>query len=132
LLKLGVEICSYNNHRSAPFFRALLVGISNHQLYSGVGADVVMESITLTDFEIIGVRPEYGFTGRSGGGACAASNGDRSENADYQYGKRRLRQIDGRIRARTACQRFCPLPEPGSGANLLAPNLNAAGTVTTR
>ncbi len=28
----------------------------------------------------------------------AASNGDRSENADYQYAKRRLRQIDGRIR----------------------------------
>src|SRR5689334_10765609 len=30
--------------------------------------------------------------------AWAASNRDRSENADYQYGKRRLRQIDGRIR----------------------------------
>jgi transcription elongation factor GreB len=30
--------------------------------------------------------------------AWAASNGDRSENADYQYAKRRLRQIDGRIR----------------------------------
>jgi transcription elongation factor GreB len=30
--------------------------------------------------------------------AWAASNGDRSENADYQYSKRRLRQIDGRIR----------------------------------
>src|SRR4051812_6959134 len=29
--------------------------------------------------------------------AWAAGNGDRSENADYQYGKRRLRQIDGRI-----------------------------------
>jgi transcription elongation factor GreB len=28
----------------------------------------------------------------------AASNGDRSENADYQYAKRRLRQIDSRIR----------------------------------
>ena len=28
----------------------------------------------------------------------AASNGDRSENADYLYGKRRLRQIDSRIR----------------------------------
>lgn len=28
----------------------------------------------------------------------AASNGDRSENADYQMGKRRLRQIDGRLR----------------------------------
>lgn len=29
--------------------------------------------------------------------AWAASNGDRSENADYIYGKRRLRQIDSRI-----------------------------------
>src|SRR6187397_1338032 len=29
--------------------------------------------------------------------AWAAANGDRSENADYQYGKRRLRQIDRRI-----------------------------------
>jgi transcription elongation factor GreB len=30
--------------------------------------------------------------------AWAASNGDRSENADYKEGKRRLRQIDGRLR----------------------------------
>ena len=30
--------------------------------------------------------------------AWAASNGDRSENADYQFGKRRLREIDRRIR----------------------------------
>lgn len=29
--------------------------------------------------------------------AWAAGNGDRSENADYQYGKRRLREIDRRI-----------------------------------
>ncbi len=28
----------------------------------------------------------------------AAGNGDRSENADYQYGKRRLREIDRRTR----------------------------------
>ncbi len=28
----------------------------------------------------------------------AASNGDRSENADYLYGKKRLREIDRRIR----------------------------------
>ena len=28
----------------------------------------------------------------------AARNGDRSENADYQYGKKRLREIDRRIR----------------------------------
>ncbi|MBY0495221.1 MAG: transcription elongation factor GreB [Cyanobacteria bacterium] len=30
--------------------------------------------------------------------AWAAGNGDRSENADYQYSKRRLREIDRRIR----------------------------------
>ena len=30
--------------------------------------------------------------------AWAAGNGDRSENADYIYGKRRLREIDRRIR----------------------------------
>jgi transcription elongation factor GreB len=30
--------------------------------------------------------------------AWAASNGDRSENADYQYGKKRLREIDRRVR----------------------------------
>src|SRR5438105_6516931 len=30
--------------------------------------------------------------------AWAASNGDRSENADYQYNKKRLREIDRRIR----------------------------------
>lgn len=30
--------------------------------------------------------------------AWAASNGDRSENGDYIYGKRRLRQIDSRLK----------------------------------
>jgi len=30
--------------------------------------------------------------------AWAASNGDRSENADYLYGKKRLREIDKRVR----------------------------------
>ena len=35
--------------------------------------------------------------------AWAASNGDRSENADYQYGKQRLREIDRRVRYLTKC-----------------------------
>ncbi|MBI4956102.1 MAG: transcription elongation factor GreB [Myxococcales bacterium] len=30
--------------------------------------------------------------------AVAAAHGDRSENAEYKYGKKRLREIDGRIR----------------------------------
>ncbi len=51
----------------------------------------------------------------------AASNGDRSENADYQYGKRRLRQIDGRIRFLTkridAAEVVDPeAPRPGTAA----------------
>ena len=31
----------------------------------------------------------------------AASNGDRSKNGDYLYGKRRLREIDRRFRSLT-------------------------------
>jgi len=52
--------------------------------------------------------------------AWAASNGDRSDNADYRYGKRRLRQIDGRIRFLTkrieAAEVVDPeVPRPGHG-----------------
>ena len=46
--------------------------------------------------------------------AWAASNGDRSENADYQYGKRRLRQIDGRIRFLTKRIEAAEVVDPGS------------------
>src|SRR4030088_3571112 len=45
--------------------------------------------------------------------AWAASNGDRSENADYQYGKRRLRQIDGRIRFLTKRIDAAEVVDPG-------------------
>lgn len=38
--------------------------------------------------------PPVGFSGVS----WAASLGDRSENADYQYNKKRLREIDRRVR----------------------------------
>ena len=53
--------------------------------------------------------------------AWAASNGDRSENADYHYGKRRLGQIDSRIRFLTkridAAEVVDPAaPRPGPAA----------------
>src|SRR5947199_1670283 len=35
--------------------------------------------------------------------AWAAGNGDRSENGDYIYGKRKLREIDRRIRYLSKC-----------------------------
>src|SRR5947209_7513614 len=70
--------------------------------------------------------------------AWAASNGDRSENADYQYGKRRLRQIDGRIRFLTkridAAEVVDPeAPRPGQAATraffgATVRYANAAGT----
>jgi transcription elongation factor GreB len=52
----------------------------------------------------------------------AAGNGDRSENADYTYAKRRLRQIDSRIRFLTkridAAEVVDPAaPRPGAAAS---------------
>jgi transcription elongation factor GreB len=55
--------------------------------------------------------------------AWAASNGDRSENADYQYGKRRLRQIDGRIRF---------LTNRIEAAEVVDPEASRAGQAKTR
>jgi transcription elongation factor GreB len=52
----------------------------------------------------------------------AAGNGDRSENADYQYGKRRLRQIDGRIRFLTKRIEAAEVVDPE------APRSGQAGT----
>src|SRR3954454_23760615 len=54
--------------------------------------------------------------------AWAASNGDRSENADYQYGKRRLRQIDSRLRFLTKRIEAAEVVDPES------PRLGQSGT----
>jgi transcription elongation factor GreB len=42
----------------------------------------------------------------------AASNGDRSENGDYLYGKKRLREIDRRIRFLTRRLEIAVITEP--------------------
>ena len=42
----------------------------------------------------------------------AASNGDRSENGDYHYGKKRLREIDRRIRFLTQRLEIAEIVEP--------------------
>src|ERR1700739_184929 len=55
--------------------------------------------------------------------AWAASNGDRSETADYQYGKRRLRQIDGRMRF---------LTKRIESAEVVDPETPRAGQAATR
>jgi transcription elongation factor GreB len=44
----------------------------------------------------------------------AAKNGDRSENGDYLYGKRRLREIDRRIRSLTQRLEIAEVTDPSA------------------
>ncbi|CAN5770382.1 transcription elongation factor GreB [soil metagenome] len=44
----------------------------------------------------------------------AASNGDRSENGDYIYGKKRLREIDRRIRFLTQRMEIAEITDPSA------------------
>lgn len=67
---------------------ALPVGFKNYIRPSGLQA-LKDELLNLLDVE----RPEIVKVV-----SWAASNGDRSENGDYLYGKKRLREIDRRIR----------------------------------
>lgn len=47
----------------------------------------------------------------------AASNGDRSENGDYLYGKKRLREIDRRIRFLTRRLEIAEVVDPAQQPN---------------
>src|SRR5690606_11101325 len=47
----------------------------------------------------------------------AASNGDRSENGDYLYGKKRLREIDRRIRFLTKRLEIAEVVDPSAQPN---------------
>src|SRR6201986_497710 len=48
----------------------------------------------------------------------AAAQGDRSENADYTYGKRRLREIDSRVRfLRKRLEGMVTVDQPPSDPN---------------
>ena len=46
--------------------------------------------------------------------AWAAANGDRSENADYQYGRKRLREIDRRINFLSRRMKAAKVTDPAS------------------
>ena len=49
--------------------------------------------------------------------AWAAGNGDRSENGDYIYGKKRLREIDGRVRFLSKRLESAEIVDPGQQRN---------------
>lgn len=61
--------------------------------------------------------------------AWAASNGDRSENADYIYGKRRLREIDRRLRFLTKRLEIAEVVDP---ASIKSDIVRFGATVTVR
>ena len=62
--------------------------------------------------------------------AWAAANGDRSENADYQYCRRRLREIDRRInflaRRMKAAKVIDPAAQPDRGRVLFGATVTVA------
>lgn len=71
------------------------------------------------------LRPEMVATA-----AWAAGNGDRSENADYQYAKRRLRQYDGRIRFLTKRLEQATVVDPLQQGNIARGRVLFGCTVT--
>jgi len=62
--------------------------------------------------------------------AWAASNGDRSENADYHYGKKRLREIDRRIRFLTGQLDAAVIVDPLAQGPLAGDRILFGATVT--
>lgn len=85
-----------------PLLPALPPGGKNYITPAGYGA-LRDELLALIDIE----RPKVVDVVH-----WAASNGDRSENGDYIYGKKRLREIDRRIRFLTQRLEIAVVAEP--------------------
>ncbi len=62
--------------------------------------------------------------------AWAASNGDRSENADYHYAKKKLRQYDGRIRFLTGRLEDATIVDPAEQQKIANGRVLFGATVT--
>ncbi|MBV2182574.1 transcription elongation factor GreB [Castellaniella sp. MT123] len=90
-----------------PESRALPAGTKNYMTTTGYRAlnDELMQLMNVE-------RPEVVQTV-----SWAASNGDRSENGDYIYGKKRLREIDRRIRFLTRRLESAEVVDPAQQPN---------------
>ncbi|ALC17292.1 transcription elongation factor GreB [Desulfuromonas soudanensis] len=62
--------------------------------------------------------------------AWAAGNGDRSENADYHYAKKKLRQYDGRIRFLTKRLESATVVDPVEQEKIAGGKVLFGATVT--
>jgi transcription elongation factor GreB len=99
---------SEQDGEEAADFAPLPIGVKNY-LTPGGYARLRDELLRLIDVE----RPEVVRTV-----SWAASNGDRSENGDYIYGKRRLREIDRRIRFLTGRLDLAEVVDPALQENV--------------
>jgi transcription elongation factor GreB len=88
----------------APGLPPLPAGVRNYITPAG-HARLRAELLTLLDVE----RPKVVETV-----SWAAKNGDRSENGDYLYGKKRLREIDRRIRFLTQRLDLAEVADPSA------------------
>ena len=92
----------HEDEDEAPGLPALPAGTRNYMTPAGY-ARLRAELLQLIDVE----RPQVVETVH-----WAASNGDRSENGDYLYGKKRLREIDRRIRFLTKRLELAEVADP--------------------
>ena len=95
-----------DNEDDEPTLPAIPVGGKNYITPQGY-ARLRAELLTLIDDE----RPKVVDIVQ-----WAASNGDRSENGDYLYGKKRLREIDRRIRFLTKRLEIAEVVDPSAHA----------------
>ena len=94
----------HEDEDEAPGLPALPAGTRNYMTPAGY-ARLRAELLQLIDVE----RPQVVETVH-----WAASNGDRSENGDYLYGKKRLREIDRRIRFLTKRLELAEVADPSA------------------
>lgn len=90
-----------------PESQALPAGTKNYMTVTGYRAlnDELMRLMNVERPEVVSVV------------SWAASNGDRSENGDYLYGKKRLREIDRRIRYLTRRLESAEVVDPAQQPN---------------
>ncbi len=94
----------HEDEDEAPGLPAQPAGTRNYMTPAGY-ARLRAELLQLIDVE----RPQVVETVH-----WAASNGDRSENGDYLYGKKRLREIDRRIRFLTKRLELAEVADPSA------------------
>ncbi len=105
--KAFVKESDHDEDDDLPESQALPAGTKNYMTATGYRAlnDELMRLMNVERPEVVSVV------------SWAASNGDRSENGDYLYGKKRLREIDRRIRYLTRRLESAEVVDPAQQPN---------------